>query len=189
MRIIIDGYNVLKQFFGGYISAKQRAEFILHMQRYARKKGHTIIVVFDGEAEHYVDRARKVQVIYSGVKFTADDSIKESIDKYLGQDILMVSDDRELNEYASHKNVVSMGSRDFYLYVQQTLQTIDKKCEQGNVVKISSSIDPDLDDLMKSSSEHMRFKEDDLPNHDMIHKTAKKQSKINRLLLKKIEKL
>ncbi len=47
MVIVIDGYNVLKQLHDEIVSSEERSRYITTLKRYAKKKTHTIILVFD----------------------------------------------------------------------------------------------------------------------------------------------
>lgn len=80
MRIIIDGYNVLKKMYHDELIDEQtKAHFLNQLHYYGKKKGHAIIVIFDGGLFSYPEREihKSVTVIYAGARRTADDYIKE----------------------------------------------------------------------------------------------------------------
>src|SRR5690349_11587596 len=78
MILIIDGYNVLKQVYGKQIDEKLRTHFIKKLQQYASKKGHHLIVIFDGyfHDDASYTKSKRLEVIYSGLNLSADDVIK-----------------------------------------------------------------------------------------------------------------
>lgn len=190
MTIIIDGYNVLKQFFSGYIDKQVRHTFAIEMATYARQKKHTIIIVYDGDYDYsdIFEKTKRVKIVYSGSDITADDAIKDLIDRYALHDILLVTDDSTLNQYASARNVVSIGSRDFYNFVQKTLANKNQKAKHSTLIKTVQESNPELDLLMGLASNRIDIKEEDNRVNDLSAK-GKTTSKIDRLLLRKLEKL
>ncbi len=196
MIIIIDGYNLLKQrFFAQEISEKQRNAFIAQVGIYAKRKAHKIVVVFDGGPYEWANKERMsgVYVVYSGTNETADEYIKRYLDQHRAQDLLLVSSDRELNVHASHLDIPSIGSHDFYQLLLEAVR--EKKGEivapEGTIKKLHESESEELDALMEQASEKVPLKAEDMlvQKEVKITKGRHKLSKKERKLLKKLKKL
>ena len=100
MHIIIDGYNVLKQVLhSGKISDMQRRAFINMLGKYGEKKNHRIVVVFDGGPDTWPTQQRDhgVTIIYSGIKKSADDLIKDLLNQK-HHNLLVITWDNEINQ-------------------------------------------------------------------------------------------
>lgn len=192
MIIIIDGYNLLKQLHvGEYIHESVRQQLIRQLSSYKKKTGHSIILVFDGGTASWPiqEKTGNVNIVYPGIKRTADDYIKEYIAEFRGKDLLLVSSDRELNHWAGKHDIVSLNSMPFFDIIQDTLyQQHDQAKKQTRAVKTTSTDDPFLDSLMEDSTKHMTIKDADRPGIQ-THKHGKDTSKIERILRKKLEKL
>ncbi len=194
MIIIIDAYNVLKNIYSsGDIGKSVRQKFISQLARYARKKGHTISVVFDAGPDYWPSQEdyKGVKILFSGSQRTADHVIKELLDTYKNKDPLLVSSDRELQAYCSSLGLVCIGSADFYGLMQEALSTKEKKFSQvaDDLRKLDGDqANQEIDLLMIEASQEIPFKEDDRPVPD-YKPHAKKEKKGERRLLQKIEKL
>lgn len=189
MIIIIDGYNLLKQLHVGmYIQEETRQQLLKLFGAYQKKRGHTLIVIFDGGQAFWPIQEEKsgVSVVYAGINKTADDYIKNFITEFYDQDLLLVSSDRELNHWADKHGVVSLNSIPFFQIVKASLESNVQYKKPANLVKISGSDDPILDMLMEDSTVIM--KDEDMPRNSE-HRLNKDISKLERLLRKKLEKL
>lgn len=191
MLIIIDGYNVLKQSHVDDINENQRSAFINKIAKYSKKKGHKAIIIFDGGPFGWPtkEKIRGISIIYSGYKQTADESIKQFIIEHRNKNLLLVSSDRELNQWADAAEVVSLDSYHFLLLLKQALQkppvhTIKK----NNVVKTSETQNHELDQLMLEASQQIEVKKEDLEGAP-IDRAEEKVSKKEKKQLKKIRKL
>ena len=125
MIIIVDAYNVLKQIAGGaLISERERDVFIKMLGLYAKKRGHRLIAVFDGGScdRPLSEHTHGIQVVYSGFHENADEYIKRSIEKHQQYEVLLVSSDRDLAEWADRHTVESLDSVEFYRVVRHTLE-------------------------------------------------------------------
>lgn len=194
MIIVIDGYNILKQQASiPQISDKERMTFIAQLNQYARRKNHRIILVFDGGPYEsvYKEMVNVVAVIYSGARKTADDVIKNYISKNSTLDLLLVSSDRELNRYASRFGVASIDSHAFYLLLQEDIDDRRLKksvCNKGQIIKLTESVNFELDQLMENSLGEVPIKQEDIVSNDIIC-DQRKMTKKDRTLLKKLKKL
>jgi len=194
MILIIDAYNVLKQVISGRdIAEKERARFIAQLGKYAKKKGHKIILVFDGGPDEwtYKERIQGVYVVYSGIHATADDYIKQYMQDHKQYDMLLVSSDRDICYWASRVNVESLDSTAFYGILQKDLEH-DNEAEtehESAVIKTSQKDNPELDALMQEGSKRVVSKGEDLHSRVERGSPARRPSKKERKMEKKIKKL
>lgn len=125
MRIIVDGYNLIRLI--PELAALDRADLaegrdclIREISGYRVSKGHRITVVFDaGGSPHLADRSRKeggVSVVYSGSGRPADDVIVD-LCRSGGAD-LIVTADRGLSERAGREGVEVVAPRLFWERVE-----------------------------------------------------------------------
>lgn len=189
MILVIDGYNVLKH-IDPYrtIDDHERAHFINELKRYARRKKHNMVLVFDGGEYRWPHKEQVdgVKIIYSGGKKTADEVIMEYLYDHKMKDLLLVSSDHELNLFASKHGVASIGSDDFYRLLKEGLQEHEQG--DGQVVVNIDEEERDLDTLMEQASQTVPQKQDDVaPSQVRGHRA--KGSKQERILLKKLKKL
>lgn len=193
MIIVIDGYNLLKQVLhSGIINDYERDRFIKQLSRYVRKKNHKVIVVFDAGP---FDRSTKeyfdgVCVVYSGLQMTADDYIREYVERNKGADMLLVTSDRELRRHARQISVESMPPDEFYDLIKSTQaaeKNASKYSPKTELIKTTESTNPELDALMQDVIGPIPYKKDDIlpPEQKDIQTKSKKERK----LLRQIKKL
>ncbi len=194
MIIVIDGYNVLKNVSKHpFISEANRKEFIHKLTIYAHRKGHTIVIVFDGGTSTYPERTQyeRVLVIFSGKFQTADDYIKQYMRTIQGQDVLLISSDRFLNKYVASYGISSLDAEVFYALLQEQEMQIRKpvKVDQ-KIQKLAHDTTPELDALMIEGSTKVPLKRNDANTNEINGKDKKHAlSRKERTLLKKIKKL
>jgi hypothetical protein len=196
MIIIIDAYNFLHANFlyAKKLTDRQRQDFIENCGIYGKRKGHKMIVVFDGGPYDWANKEKigPVLVVHSGVHQTADDYIKEYLEKNRSKDLLLVSSDLELNRCADRLSLLSIDSVGFYILFKDALQKNSSgNLTQENITKISSITDEDIDSLMKEAAKTVPIKADDfvLCNKKGHNAKAKQSPKNDRALLKKLHKL
>ena len=192
MIILVDGYNVLKQREPGiFIEEDSRDQFIQLLGAYHKRRGHLILLIFDGGPQQWPVQESKagIIVIYAGAGKTADDFIKQYIAEHHQEDLFLVSSDRELGLWASKYDIPSMNALPFYdIIISGHVGDIQKKARHGEIVKTSMSEYPGLDALMLEASERIVPKQEDrLP--EQKRRSGHQESKVDRLLKKKIEKL
>ncbi len=188
MIIVIDAYNLLKQLFRKQITQKERGWFESLAAEYARKKQHTLYLVFDGGSftRPTAERKGSLVIVYSGTKETADDVIKAYIDEKESKEILLVSTDRQLNRYANQQGIPSLDSLDFYTLMKETTEKgVGLKKAHGKVHKVSERESPELDLLMEQAASMSYYKEEELVDEKM-HKTPAKTERRMLALLKKL---
>ena len=199
MILIIDGYNLLRHIdpHREVMSEHERTIFLHELKRYARRKKHKIVLVFDGGGYQWPHKemVNGIKVIYSGGRDTADAVIMRYILDHKTQDLLLVSSDHELNLFASKYDIPSIGADDFYPLFKQGIQDDPKE-----VVEIVVEFDEDeldLDTVMEQGSEQVPRKEEDRGPSDVPLRKGRPVrrsfseggSKKDRLLLKKLKKL
>jgi predicted RNA-binding protein with PIN domain len=150
MHILIDGYNLLKRNgFNGETDAHARTTFVSHLAQYAKKKDHNLVIVFDGGPYQWPDteRTKGIEVVFSGERMSADEYIKEYISEHPNKHLLLITSDRELNEWADEHGVYSLDVHAFAYFLYPSGQ----EYRQQNVVKMCISSNRELDTLMRHS--------------------------------------
>lgn len=194
MKIFIDAYNFLKR-GGGLaddITQQQREQFIARCKKYAKKKGHQLIVIFDGGQssmyEKYHDAG--VCVIYAGYNYLADDVIKQDVKKLQGSQVLLISNDRELRDYVQKFGAVVLGCDDFAQYLYGDQQNVANQNNSiSGITKTSEQTAAEVDLLMQAHAYKVQQKKEDRQSSDIVVGKQHKLSKKERALQKILEKL
>lgn len=192
MILIIDGYNILKFFYhDAFITEKQRTDFIQLLMKYGKKKGHELIVVFDGGAYGLPDRwvQAPVTIMYTGKQERADDVIIRLLKQYKTYEVVIVSTDREITKEAEECNVPFIDSSLFFDCVKNVVRT---SCAQpqkkSHVQKMHKELNPVLDALMETVEIPSRFSKDDT-SLIASRSRGKKMSKHEQRIMNIVEKL
>ena len=192
MIIVIDAYNMLRSVppHGRTVTESERKQFLDQLANYAKKKGHKVVVVFDAGPYEWPhkERHKGVYTIYSGVHRSADDYIKEYLEKQKTGDLLLVSSDRDVIQWAQHLSIPSIGAFHFYQLVQEATKSRVQTKSGGEAVKLGEDERDDVDALMREASEVVPIKSDDLLRANRVG-AKKKPTKKERALLKKLKKL
>lgn len=195
MIIVVDAYNLLRSVppYKKNITDKERTHFIAQLSAYGRRKGHKMVIVFDGGPHEwpFKENMKVVTVVYSGIHESADDYIKEYIDAHRMKDLLLVSSDAELNRWAERLNIPSIDSGAFAQLIHQELS---RSCAAANtqheVVKLHHDDLSYIDELMQQASTIVPQKSEDVTSGPKRHHAKKDQvNKRERDLLKKLKKL
>lgn len=197
MRIIIDAYNVLKPLGStDEVSDGKREKFIKNIAEYARSTGNQVTVVFDGGGYVRPTRLKEhgIVVIYSGYRDTADDVIKKNIDDTVARsELIIVSTDRDICNYANEKRIVTMDSLVFYRYLHDhdyQSDRLHKKIKQTGLHKREGhESTSELDALMEEASSMMIPHSDREIEGENEKRCGKKLSKAERYLRKIAKKL
>ncbi len=196
MIIVVDAYNLLRSVppYKKTITDKERVQFIAQLGAYGRRKGHKMIIVFDGGPHEwpFKENMKAMTIVYSGIHDSADDYIKEYVEAHRAKDLLLVSSDAELNRWAARHNIPSIDSSGFHHLLHQELlakQPIAEKISE--VTKLHRDNDAiDIDALMTEASKSVPIKSEDLAPVNKSRDAKKAQvSKGERELLKKLNKL
>jgi len=196
MIIIIDAYNLLRAVppYKKTITDKERAQFISQLGAYGRRKGHKIVIVFDGGPHEwpFKEHMKTVTVVYSGIHETADDYIKEYVQAHRAKDLLLVSSDAELNSFAARLEIPSIDASSFNQLVYEALRIKEAAAHKNGdvVVKLADDNQRDIDELMLQASKSVPVKSEDVSPTGKGRDTKKAQlGKDERALLKKLNKL
>ena len=187
MHIIIDGYNVLKQALSSkMVSEAQRRAFITMLGKYAHKRNHTIVVVFDGGPDVWPSQEKDhgILVAYSGIKQSADDLIKKALIQK--PQVLLVTSDNELKAAAAKQGSMMMDSIEFYNLVKHELAPREKLAA-GTIHKTSKEENALLDELMRKDTQ-MIYKGESEETHERKSR-GQIPSKKERAYLQKLKKL
>ncbi len=188
MIVLIDGYNLLKKLYDGeFISDQQRHAFIQQMQRYSKKKKHKLVIVFDGGPVDWgsTETIGNMIVAYSG-RETADDYIKQYIQKKKGKEVVVISGDRELISFAHTHDIIAVEPLIFYDYVKRALgrEQLVLPTEQ-RAQKLHEQVEPALDALMQEASRYIPKKDDEpIARRQPDRKLSKKERKRLQILEK-----
>ncbi len=122
MHIIIDGYNLIRQSdslrrFERLGLEKGREELIKRLAPYRKLKGHRITVVFDGwiggPLREERQREAGIRIIYSRRGEKADEVIKRIARKRSGEELVVVTSDREIAQAVERSGGVAIASPEF----------------------------------------------------------------------------
>jgi len=122
MHIIIDGYNLIRQSdslrrYERLGLEKGRAELLRRLLAYRKLKGHRITVVFDGWIGGPLREERQqeagIRIIYSRRGEKADEVIKRLARKGSGEELVVVTSDREIAEAVGRSGGVAIASPEF----------------------------------------------------------------------------
>jgi predicted RNA-binding protein with PIN domain len=198
MIIIIDAYNFIKSISAHkFVNDRVIADWITTFQNYMILRGNKIILVFD--AGPFFNQTREVhggvEIIYAGHSQSADDVLKIWLERNVGQDILLVTSDRQVRDYGLNLNVVSISSQDFYKVFKSVMhqeEIIEQKFMQTvHKTKVDEEkVDFDLDALMEQASRNLvadNFK-NEYPEPVRIRDNVK-VGKADRKIMKKIDKI
>jgi len=195
MLIIIDAYNYMKVTSGDkHISERAEREFMRLFKKYLRFRGNQLMVVFDAGPTLFESDTTDgaVHVVYSGQMQTADDSIIKYIRSHMGQDILLVTSDRELRDIAKRCNVVSISSPDFHKIFMEVLDQYDENEARvaRDAIKTTDGSNSDLDQLMELGSRNIvSQKKNEVPSAPRYVRNSKKVSKNDKWVMRKINKI
>lgn len=199
MRLIIDAYNVLRSGqsrFLQQLSAHQSRGFINLVARYAHLKHHEAVIVFDGGESFYPTRVTRdgITVVHSGTRLTADDLIKDELQKHPADALILVSNDRELCDAARARSILCLEAHGFAEYMQAALEGRDHERKE-TVAEVAQKragheSEASLDALMEQYSSRVPTKEEDAVGEKGDRKRdARKGSKEERRIERVVKKL
>ena len=196
MIILIDAYNLFKTVLHTqFIQPAQRITFLRMFEKYAQRRvSNDIVLVFDGGQDPYEieENYKHLSLVYSGFMQSADDIIKKKLTSLKGFDILLVTSDRELRQYAKQYQIESIGSMEFYRILQDVMKAHDQKeiIVAQTIHKTSGGMNSDLDALMEYGSRLLVTKEIDKDIKVSVrYSDEQSDSKKDKKLLKKITKI
>lgn len=122
--LIIDGYNVIKNFYAGSTSfSDKRKQFIKDISNCLDYKDFTKVVVFDSKEQSfdYSEKVGEIKVIYSGYHKSADSIIENIVISNTSYNkIIVVTSDLALQQVIfGVKNTLRKSSREFYYEISK----------------------------------------------------------------------
>lgn len=198
MIIIIDAYNFIKSISAHkFVDDHVVQAWIVTFQNYMKLRGNKIILVFD--AGPFFTQTRQmhggVEIMYAGHTQTADDVLKIWLERNVGQDLLLVTSDRQIRDHALNLSVVSISSQDFYKIFKSVMQH-EEVVEQEFVKTVhktkidAGAQDHDLDTLMEQASRTLVVEKMKNEYAEPVRiRESTKMSKADRQIMKKINKI
>jgi predicted RNA-binding protein with PIN domain len=193
LKVIIDGYNLVKKIAKvQHISSKDRDRYLKELGIYAKNKRLDMIVVFDGgeSSFNYTELIYGLEVIYTGFLESADDYINRYMAKHnYQQELIVVTSDREIIDFAKSRKIDFLRSEEFYSLVlaNDFCNQQEAALHKNKLNKTTNSNNQELDDLMEQASLQIQTKNETLvcTNKDY----AKKKSKLEKQIARKLKKL
>jgi len=121
MRVIVDGYNLIRQSPDLSQLERQgleagRRELVRRLSEYQRRKRHQIQVVFDagsgGDSSQRQEWSQGVSIVYSRRGETADEVIKR-LAAAGREGVVIVTADRALASFAERQGATTIGAEEF----------------------------------------------------------------------------
>ncbi len=189
MNILIDGYNLLKQLLSKHITDREREWFHERAREYAREKGHALYIVYDAGPYNRQTKEThgRVTTIYSGHKDSADDVIKDYLDRNVLKNLLVITTDRELNAYADQYGIPSIDSLDFYEFMKNRTTPViaGYKKSSGQAKKLHPEQENlELDALMQEGTTILQYKQELEEDDDEGYDFSKKERRLMRVVKK-----
>ena len=145
-KLIIDGYNLLG--VRGPIRADMehdRAHLIHELGRYAKRKHHQLMVVFDGWKSGDPCEGQQsmsgITVIFSKLGERADQVIQRLCVEY-GSNAVVVSSDREISDYARSQGNFTISAQEFEQRLRQTSSTETRRPAKGEAATDDDVAEP-----------------------------------------------
>ena len=128
-KVIIDGYNLLH--VSPELSVRReellenaRNRLIEKLSRYKSQKNVSVAIVFDGwkggMPTQSQEKLKGIKIIYSKLGEKADEVIKRIIADS-SEEVVVVSSDREIRDFAEKHNTVSVSSSEFEKKIEEAL--------------------------------------------------------------------
>ena len=128
-KVIIDGYNLLH--VSPELSVRReellenaRNRLIEKLSRYKSQKNVSVAIVFDGwkggMPTQNQEIIKGIKIIYSKLGEKADEVIKHIIANS-SEEVIVVSSDREIRDFAEKHNTVSVSSSEFEKKIEEAL--------------------------------------------------------------------
>jgi len=128
-KVIVDGYNLLHVFPQLSVRREEllenaRNRLIEKLSRYKRQKNVSVAIVFDGwkggMPTQNQEIIKGIKIIYSKLGEKADEVIKHIIANS-SEEVIVVSSDREIRDFAEKHNTVSVSSSEFEKKIEEAL--------------------------------------------------------------------
>lgn len=198
MIIVIDAYNYIKSISAHkFVDEAMIQSWITTFQNYMNRRGNSIILVFDAGPSFYQSKEMHggVEVIYAGHSQTADDVLKIWLERNAGQDVLLVTSDRQIRNHALNLGVFSISSQDFYKVFSSVIkqeEMVEQRFEQTihKTKQTNDGLEFDLDQLMEQGSRGLVAQDVESEYDTVVRiRDSSKMSKADRQIMKKIDKI
>ncbi|HJP18390.1 MAG TPA: NYN domain-containing protein [Nitrospinota bacterium] len=147
-KVIIDGYNLLH--VSPELSVRReellenaRNRLIEKLSRYKSQKNVSVAIVFDGwkggMPTQSQEKLKGIKIIYSKLGEKADEVIKRIIADS-SEEVVVVSSDREIRDFAEKHNTVSVSSSEF-----------ERKIEMASLYQMKGYDEEDYEDRKVST--------------------------------------
>lgn len=193
MIVLIDGYNLLKRIHGVACTEKERSAFVNLMGNYVRKRIHNkVLIFFDAGPCVYPqeEKQKGIPIFFSGEHKTADDLIMEYITEHKNKELLVVTYDREIKEYARAHAIETIEPELFYQRVKTIIApTVQSNKADITIKKLTQEEDPELDYLMHSYSKILpqeSYEHDENKNMRIRSQTMTKKEKREKKMWEKL---
>lgn len=146
---LIDGFNLFHKIGSIRNSLKPRRDLIAYIRsmRLAGSVNNKVVIVFDGHDNGEVSTERDYHVIFSGDR-TADDVIKSRIDTARNRSqLVVVSDDREIRDFARGMGASVKGTTDFLAKAQDKVSIALLKDEKEMEILAREKLKKELEDI------------------------------------------
>jgi len=195
--IVVDGYNFLKSITGSkFIGDRVMHDWIATFQKYIHLRGNEVVLVFDAGPSFYptIERHGSVEVVYVGQHQTADDFLKNWLVKKQDSDVLLVTSDREIRNWADTLHVASVSSQDFNRLFVDVMKHEERQLgvlqQTMYKTKMHRASDAALDDLMEQGSRDLVGGNIKTEYEGVFRvRDGKKASKTDKSIMKKINKI
>jgi len=126
LHYVIDGYNMIRhKAYSPSSKLKDERQNLLHFissDRLCGSAKNKVTVVFDGYPRQENIEAENIEVVFSGEK-TADEKIKKLIEScHNPKIVIVVSDDREIKDFAKLHSVKAVGIEEFFIPKSKSLR-------------------------------------------------------------------
>lgn len=194
MILVVDGYNLLKSVLDREFTQEQKEQYIKKLQRYCAKKKHKMVIFFDGGFFDMPSRDKEgnITVVYVGRNKLADEAIMDYLEAHKTKDILVVSSDHEITNFAQRIGIVALDSIVFDNYVHQALEKKETRSISSgkDIYKFEHGQEnAQLDQLMVEGSEVIQEKPEEEEREMLSEHKQQKLSKGERRRLAQLKKL
>ena len=147
---IIDGFNLVHKIPSVKLSDTPQFDLIQYIKKnkLSGSAKNSVVIIYDGMPQANIVGEREFEIIFSQER-SADELIKQRIDKiknykkYPISEVVIVSDDREIREYAIKSGAVSLKTMDF-LKIKREGKKEDKKDDKDISYPLQREITEEL---------------------------------------------
>lgn len=146
---LIDGFNLFHKIGSMRNSPRPRNDLVAYIRsmRLTGSVNNKVVIVFDGHDNGEVSTERDYHIVFSRDR-TADAVIKSRIEATRNRSqLVVVSDDREIRDFARGMGVNVKGTADFLAKAQDKTQTTIPKDEKEMELLAKERLKKELEDI------------------------------------------